>query len=93
MISVILGRIFFRSLTDILRGQLTWATRAVGVMNEPRDWEKLLLGGHLVGCSTVDSTIPILDSLFIQEVHARDDGFKYHFQARDDEIYDIVHSK
>jgi hypothetical protein len=92
MIGVILGRIFFRSLTDEVNNQNGPNTGRGGTIPQPRDWEYLLLGGHLVGCSKVVSDDPILDSLVL-EVKAVTNGHRMHFTASDKDIHSIVWSK
>ena len=92
MIGVILGRVFFQSLTDIINNQEGLKTGRGGTVPEPPDWEHLILGGHLVGCSKVDSSDPILESLVLQ-VKAVTNGFRTHFTASDRDISNIVWSK
>lgn len=82
MIGVILGRIFYRSMTDLIH----WSPFC-GTVPAEKDWERAILGGHLVGCSKVYSSKPILDSLALQ---IRNDGFKEHWVARDEDIDDIT---
>jgi hypothetical protein len=92
MIGVILGRVFFRSLTDEINNQTRMDTGRGGTIPQPRDWEYLLLGGHLVGCSKVVSDDPILDSLAL-EVKAVTNGFRMHFTASNKDIHSIVWSE
>jgi hypothetical protein len=93
MIGVILGRHFFLSLTDIINNQLGIMSGRGGTIPELPDWEYLILGGHLVGCSRVASVNdPILDILALQ-VTAVTNGFPMHFTASDKDISDIVWSK
>jgi hypothetical protein len=93
MIGVILGRVFFQSLTDIINNQRGIMTGRGGTVPELPDWEYLILGGHLVGCSKVASNSdPILDLLVLQ-VKAVTNGIRTHFTASDRDISNIVWSK
>jgi hypothetical protein len=93
MIGVILGRVFFQSLTDIINNQRGIKSGMGGTIPEMPDWEYLILGGHLVGCSKVASNKdPILDLLVLQ-VKAVTNGIPTHFTASDRDISNIVWSK
>jgi hypothetical protein len=93
MIGIILGRVFFQSLTDIINNQLGIMSGRGGTIPEMPDWEYLILGGHLVGCSKVASNNdPILDLLVLQ-VKAVTNGIRTHFTASDRDISNIVWSK
>ena len=93
MIGVIMGRIFFQSLTDMVHDHTTsLGETSRGSVRPPRDWEAEMLGGHLVGCSKVDSSKPILDSLAIQVKQAQDD-FQQHFIAHDNDVFDIAYGE
>jgi hypothetical protein len=93
MIGIILGRVFFESLTDIINDQRGIGSGMGGTIPELPDWEYLILGGHLVGCSRVASdNDPILDLLVLQ-VKAVTNWFPMHFTASDSDISNIVWSK